>query len=399
VPNMEKRFRILISGWYGNNNVGDETILLGMLQSLREQLPDADFLVFSDDPEHTRSNYSVESFRQWPEGLKRNPFVLLRIGFWKYLLRLAKIINQSDLFILGGGGLLQHTNFGVIPFWLSKLFLAQLLGRPTVIYAVGVSPDHRKMDSFLIQVLGNRVKLITVRDAESKRNLIRLGVKRPLIRVTADPALFIRPRPWTKDKLERVLGDLGVRAERRPLIGVALAPLWSVGRKQSGQLGFNDTIVKAIDALTGDLGTQVALLVENYKEDETLMENIFARIKNKEDVLILDRQFTVEENLAFISQLDLLISVRLHPLISASLVETPLVGIVAHPKVAAFLSQVGQEDYEILFEELNPRIICETVKQALRNREQIKRELETNVELLRQKAILNAKLVKKLLGG
>jgi len=157
---MKKKPKILISGWYGNNNVGDETILLGMIQSIREQIPNADFLVFSDDPNFTKNNYRVKSFFQWPHRVQRGLLAILSLFFWIYFLQLIMIIKNSDLFILGGGGLFQHTNFGVIPFWLSKLALAQLFRKPTVIYAIGIGLNHRKMDKFLIRIIENRVKLL-----------------------------------------------------------------------------------------------------------------------------------------------------------------------------------------------------------------------------------------------
>ena len=39
-------YRILISGYYGFNNIGDESILMAVVSSLREKLDDIEILLF-----------------------------------------------------------------------------------------------------------------------------------------------------------------------------------------------------------------------------------------------------------------------------------------------------------------------------------------------------------------
>lgn len=92
---------------------------------------------------------------------------------------------------------------------------------------------------------------------------------------------------------------------------------------------------------------------EHYK-DEVVIENICKEIKEKGSTLIVDKKFTVDGNLNFILQMDVVVRMRPHPLIAASLIRIPLVGIIAHPKVANFLSQVKQKEYRIPYEKLDP---------------------------------------------
>ena len=48
---------------------------------------------------------------------------------------------------------------------------------------------------FLIRLVANRVDMITVRDPDSRDELVSLGVKRPPVYVTADPVLGLDPAP------------------------------------------------------------------------------------------------------------------------------------------------------------------------------------------------------------
>ena len=57
-------YKILISGYYGFNNIGDESILRTVIDNLREKLPDVDITVLSQDPEQTAEKFGVKSVRR-----------------------------------------------------------------------------------------------------------------------------------------------------------------------------------------------------------------------------------------------------------------------------------------------------------------------------------------------
>ena len=54
-------YNILISGYYGFNNIGDESILRTVIDNLREKLPDVDITVLSHDPAQTAEKYGVKA--------------------------------------------------------------------------------------------------------------------------------------------------------------------------------------------------------------------------------------------------------------------------------------------------------------------------------------------------
>ena len=57
-------YKILISGYYGFNNIGDESILRTVIDNLREKLPDVEITVLSQDPAQTREQFGVEAARR-----------------------------------------------------------------------------------------------------------------------------------------------------------------------------------------------------------------------------------------------------------------------------------------------------------------------------------------------
>ena len=108
--------RILISGYYGFNNAGDEAILRLMIDNLRARCPEAGLTILSHNPEDTARRYGVRSVN------RMNPFLILRE------------ILHCDLLISGGGSLLQDaTSQRSLLYYLSILNLAQALHKKTFI--------------------------------------------------------------------------------------------------------------------------------------------------------------------------------------------------------------------------------------------------------------------------
>lgn len=57
-----KRIRIGILGHYGNQNLGDESIIEAVIRNLRQRLPDADIVCLSIDPFDSQARHGVDAF-------------------------------------------------------------------------------------------------------------------------------------------------------------------------------------------------------------------------------------------------------------------------------------------------------------------------------------------------
>ena len=77
---------ILVAGYYGFGNVGDEAILSAILTDLRKQREGLEFIVISSNPEETAASHNVRSVH------------------WKEINALMDAARECDLIILGGGG-------------------------------------------------------------------------------------------------------------------------------------------------------------------------------------------------------------------------------------------------------------------------------------------------------
>ena len=165
---MESMGRIVLSGYYGFDNIGDEAVMYSIIKTLKEEIGDnTEITVLSNEPEKTASAYHVEA-----------------VNRWKYK-QIIDAIKKSDVLISGGGSLLQDiTGWKSVVYYLSIVVIAKLLRKKVVFYAQGIGPVNMKFNRFLIGWIANRVDYISVRDEHSKKSIKRgktkkLGCSRP----------------------------------------------------------------------------------------------------------------------------------------------------------------------------------------------------------------------------
>ncbi len=298
--------RILVSGYYGFGNAGDEAILDAMAAGLSPHR----LTVLSGDPAATRAEHGVEAVPR------------------QSLRHVMGAIRAADLVVSGGGSLLQDaTGPRSVPYYLGILWLARLLGRRFVVYAQGVGPVRSPARFRLLRYL-NRAAAITVRDQASADLLRKAGVRRPPLEVTADAALGL-PRP-VRDPARGSLARLGLPAAP-PVFA------FSVRRWQGD--GFTAAVAAAADGLVQRFGGSVVLVPMQYPGDVAACEAVRARMR--EPAAVLARRLPTVEMLELFACFDLVVGMRLHALIFAALAGLGPVGLSYDPKVDAFLKAVG----------------------------------------------------------
>lgn len=147
--------KIVISGYYGFHNSGDEAVLQSILIALQQHAQAAGIeiepIVLSIDPEWTSATYGVKSVHRMK------------------LVEVRQAIYESSGLISGGGSLLQDvTGSKSIPYYLGIIKLAQWMGKPTFIYAQGIGPVNRKLFHPLIKSVFRKCTYISVRDEQSR---------------------------------------------------------------------------------------------------------------------------------------------------------------------------------------------------------------------------------------
>ncbi|MEM9003432.1 MAG: polysaccharide pyruvyl transferase CsaB [Cyanobacteria bacterium P01_F01_bin.86] len=139
--------RVVLCGYYGMGNGGDEALLASLLQMLPAHVVP---VVLSGNPSETSERYGVQAY----------PRKSLR-GIWSAL-------RGAEGFIWGGGSLMQDTTSVLNPLYYGGLMLvAQVMGLKTIAWAQGIGPLQRAWTHWLTSTLLKRCSGVTVRDRAS----------------------------------------------------------------------------------------------------------------------------------------------------------------------------------------------------------------------------------------
>jgi polysaccharide pyruvyl transferase CsaB len=305
--------RVLISGYYGFGNAGDEAVLAAMLQSLRHQPGERECAVLSAAPDHTRRLHGVTAYHR---ARPREVIAALR---------------RCDLFISGGGSLLQDvTSLKSLLFYLTQIRLARTLRRRVMVYAQGIGPLERPAARRLTARVLKGVDLITVRDDESAAELQRLGLGggRPAVEVTADPVFALEPAGADFAAREIAEAAGGVMPER--LLGVSVRE-WPVLEPRL------DSLARVIRRAAETIGATPIYFPLQRSQDAPVAR----RLAESTGGTVLTGDYSPAEWLALAGQVHLFLGMRLHALIFAAASGVPLVGLSYDPKVNALLARLG----------------------------------------------------------
>lgn len=307
--------KIVISGYYGFNNAGDEAMLTAIVESLRKLDPEVALTVISGNPTETKTKYNVESIYRFDAP------------------KILTALKATDLLISGGGSLLQDvTSKKSLLYYLAVIAAAKHFGKKVMLFAQGIGPIRCSFLRTLTKWVCRKADLITVRDEESKSELVRLGIPGEQVQVTADAVLSLAS--VSRFKGMAILEKAGLDLDK-PIIGVSVRH-WEDDKLCLQELG------KALHRLGEDQGAHVVLLPLQNPTDIPVCDDLSFYIPDipQSKVVLLHDKYTTEEFLSIIANFKLLVGMRLHALVFAAVMQVPFLAISYDPKVDAFVKAV-----------------------------------------------------------
>lgn len=357
---MGRNKRILLSGYYGFNNSGDDAILKAIVKDLKRADESLEIIALSNNPKLTEDVYEIKAV---------NRFRIIEV---------IKAIKRCDLFISGGGSLLQDvTSTRSILYYLALMEIALLLRKPVMVYANGIGPINRKMNRVLTRMILNRVDYITLRDEDSKAFLQELGVTNENIIVTADPVFTLEASE--SNRIDQIFAIEGIPLDK-PLVGISI-------RKWVKEENLIDNLSKTIEYMISRYSVNVVLIPMHYPEDLLISQHLLERVNVKGCYLISNR-YGVEEIIGIIKRTRFIIAMRLHSLIYAAVQNIPMIGIVYDPKIKSFLDSMEMNKM-CTVENLQYRELVEYVDYTWENREELSGKLRNLNSKMKEEALKN----------
>lgn len=360
---MDRKNSVVISGYYGFNNIGDEAVLSSIITALRKHIPNLEITVLSNAPSQTEAFYGVKAINRWQ------------------IKEINKAIKASDVVISGGGSLLQDvTSSKVIPYYLGIVKIAQVHKKPVVFYSQGVGPIAKGFSKCLVKMICNKVDHIFVRDQGSKTLLEKIGVTKAPITLAIDPVLGIALKQEVFEKIKP-----NVTADKK--VGLYIRP-WKNDKEMIRRLAEAASYIE-------EKGYTLYLIPMYYKEDLAIAKELASHLS--ENVQVINQEMTIDEVVAYTKNFDFILGMRLHSLIMAHAVEVPMIGLSYDPKVAGFIKEV-EGLYCVDVEEMNVARLKENIDTLIATLEEEKVRMHQINQKKKQKVELPAEYIKNLLG-
>lgn len=365
--NNKKRYDVVLSGYYGFKNSGDDALLMAILNDLRAEKRDIRPVVLSATPEDTKRVYRVDAKN------RSNLFAVL------------SAIKNAKMLISGGGSLIQdETSSKSLWYYLCVIRAAKKHGLKVMQMANGIGPLNKEADRKLAaDIINENVDYITLRDVRSLEELRKIGVTGVETKVTADPAMTLECA-GEKDIL-RIFAEENIPTDKK------LACI-SVRSWKNNDENFEDEMAKALDYCADKYGVYPLFVPMQYSKDFEISESICSKMQK--DGYIIKKPRNVQETIGIIKSMDFVVAMRLHSLIYAAGVGVGVIAIVYDPKVRSFMEYAEQNQMIDVEEFTSDKMIAELDKFfESKTRESAK----TVGEAMRALAKENAKIAVKML--
>ncbi|HRF59416.1 MAG TPA: polysaccharide pyruvyl transferase family protein [Fimbriimonadaceae bacterium] len=296
--------KLLIAGYFGCGNLGDDAILLGFLKGIEGLRYDVNVL----------SGYPEETYRLY--GTKATPR--------RENAAVTAAIQECDALVFAGGSIFQDvSSVGSVSYYAGLVSKAKKAGKKVVMLGQGVGPLNNFLGKRMAAGAFNQADLIVVRDQASSQTLRNLGVK-VTPRVAGDLA-YLLPKPsLAEDAMSFQVGNM-------KSIGIAPRPF-----------GKNKETIQLFGELC-KLVFQANLMPVLVEMDRELDGPMIVEIEKTQGgkVPSIRKAHTPMQLQQRIMRMDALIAMRLHAGILAATVDVPPYMLAYDPKVTAFAASAN----------------------------------------------------------
>ncbi len=376
---------------YAEGNIGEEAILASLLQDLNA-CGVKNISVLSNQPERTRQRHGAAINVIADDPIK---WAALPLNVKKY-----------DLLIWGGGHMLQDRSSQLyIPYVTKTLLSAKIVGVPRFIYAPGLGPVVNQFGRSISRLAIEGSAVIIVRDEGSQNLLREIGVKGEIQR-TADPVFSLSTR---HDEVKHKSTDA-------PMIGFAPRKLFyrkgsvlpvsmqlaSPRLTNSRFEQFIEEAAAGLDICVEKLNARIRLIPMDIglnPRDDLVCSHIRGQMIHADKAEVLDDDPPLEEFVRRLSELDLLVSARLHGIILGLRYGLPFIGIDSDGKIPRLADRIGVGKFVIKDADFDKDRFYNLAAEALEDGEGLRNNLRRHGEELRSIARQNCDLLRSCLNS
>ncbi len=366
---------IIISGYYGFNNLGDDTLLRCLIQSLRREKPDVRICVLSASPEKMSALYGVRTVNRY-----NIPAIIAEM-------------RHARILINGGGNLIQDgTSRKSLFYYTAIMKLAKMMGLRLALYANGIGPLYNKISKRLAAQVISSADFISLRDPDSLSLIREIGCDDAAERavISADPAFneLSSDKKWIKFILSREGLD--------PSSKYFMVSVRSGNTLENEKTNYDNRVVCELSKAIRQISEKYSMTPIFVPFQSEIDNSITEQVQQNAGVGRILYDLSAGELCGVLDRCDFVLSMRLHLLIFAASHKVPMIGVSYDKKVNSFLEYVESDALADIRTFTGEEIVAHADK-IFENKDMIKLRLSEKAEKFTELTQNDAKAVLSLL--
>ena len=289
--------KVLVSGYIGFNNFGDEAIFYSLSNHLKKL--EFDVSVLCSNKNIVKEKYDVKTYNF------KKPFEII------------KAIFNCDILISGGGSLLQNktSNFSLF-YYLSILLIAKLLLKKTIIFAQGIEPINGKLQTFITKSVLKTVNFISVRD-ENSLNLLKSWKLNPIL---------------VSDPIYSIIENIKISNKRKGII-IQLREFKNINES------FLEDLANALPK--NKIQDDINVFSFQDEIDEKICKKFIKILENKGIIANYIPNKSIKETIEIVNNSKYMISTRLHGVLISHALKVKTFALIYDKKLETFAKELN----------------------------------------------------------
>lgn len=391
---------ILVINAYSVKNFGDAAIVSCIVQHLRRVAPGCRLQVMSSFDDDNRSFCDRLGVESTPAVWKIQPggsYLSQYLRGWRLMWDVlrgraaANPLSEADLVVSLGGGYLYSSTRGPLGLSLMNclfhIWLAQRLGKPTLLFPQSIGPMLWRIDRWLVRRVLRSVRAVLTREHISTEYIASLRL--PPATECPDMAFALEPA----DVRPLEAAEVG----RGPRIGVTVlnwqfAIRGSMGIEVEDYLYRLQMVLEHVRQRHPDLHVfvfpQVCVTSSfSANDDRPISQRLVDRIASFATLVSTSDLACPEELAGRYQQMDAFIGSRMHSAIFAICGGVPTIGLAYQPKTTGTWQLLGLEDWVFDIDRFQMEEIETLLLEMLSHRQEHSRRVQTKVAAARAAVI------------
>lgn len=369
-----KEESFLIIGSFGGSNLGDDAVLDTIIQQIKKKYKKYTIYIPTANTAYLKKSYG-DNINVVPININ------IRTGAIRFtslqtiisLFKVNKIITTAGILFDYDAHKFLFKNF--VTTLIPLFTIAKVLNKEIVGLNVGVVQKSVIWKGLLKNIL-NKHDILYLREPDDEAVLSKLNVVSK--RVNAADIVFLN---------EANKKEYTIQENRKPIIGVNLNKYIDIQADSKQKVEY-ETFIKTIalnlDKIVNENSSRIKFLSTSTM-DYSVQNAVKDLMENSESVDIPEVH-SYQELIYETSKVDILIGMRMHSLIFATLVEKPVCSMNYNPKVTNYMKQLEMEHHSHEIIDLNEKTLYDSVNEILNNYNHYQEMQKYNLKKLKTKA-------------